>query len=100
VRSCAHRVRVNRIGPWDDESRFAVGRDDVPALANDEVAQLFQDAHGVLMPDARKLGQISDGHLGFADLEELGLVRFRREPFPDRFLDVDQRFLAVLPCSF
>jgi hypothetical protein len=30
----------------------------------------------------------SDGHLGFADLEELGLVRFRREPFPDRLPDV------------
>ena len=63
-------------------------------------AKLFKDAHGGLVPDTRKLGFNLDGHFGFADFEELGFVRFRREPFPDRVLDVGQGLLAVLPCEW
>jgi hypothetical protein len=68
----------------------------MPARPDDALAQLFKEAHGVMMPHTGKLGHGSDGHFGFGDLEQLGLVRFRREPFPDRFLNVDQGFLAVL----
>jgi len=92
----AHRVGVNRIGTRDGEPGIAVGHDDVPALADDSEAKLFKDPHGVLMPHTRELGPNLDGHFGFADLEELGFVRFRREPFPDRHLDVGQGFLAGL----
>ena len=73
-----------------------VGHDDVPALADDSEAKLFKDAHGVLMPHTRELGHNLDSHFGFADFEELGFVRFRREPFPDRLPDVGQGFLAGL----
>jgi hypothetical protein len=37
-----------------------------------------ENAGGDLMPPAGKLGHGSDSHFDFADLEELGLVSFRR----------------------
>jgi len=48
------------------------------------------------MQHSRELGHNLDGHFGFGDLEELGFGHFRREPFPDRRLDVGQGFLAGL----
>jgi len=52
----------------------------VPALVMDSEAKLFKARYGVLMPHTGSLGDRLDGHFGFADLEELGFVRFRREP--------------------
>ena len=66
------------------------------ALANDTEAELLEAAHGVLMPHTGKLGHGSDGHFGFAYPEELGLVGFRRKPFPNCLSYVGQGFFACL----
>ena len=87
---------VNRISTGGGEPGFVVGHNDMPALAQDMEAKLFEDADGVLMPDTGQLGHNSDGHCGFADLEELRLVRFRCKPFPDRLLDIGESFRAGL----
>jgi hypothetical protein len=50
---CAHSVRINWVCARDGQSDFAIGHDDVAALADDMEAELLKNAHGILMPDTR-----------------------------------------------
>ena len=65
----------------------------MPALPDDSIAELFKDPNGVLMTDPGSFG-ISDHDFGFAHLEKLRLVGFRRQPFLNRLANVLQGFLA------
>ena len=56
--NASHRVRVYRICPRNNQPRFTVGHDDMPALPDDAVAELFKHANGVLMPDPGKFRHI------------------------------------------
>ena len=56
--NAAHGVWVDRIGPWNNQPRFAVGHDKMPALPDDSIAEFFKYANGVLMPDTGKFRHI------------------------------------------
>jgi hypothetical protein len=49
-----HSDRVDGIVAGNDESLFAIGHHDMPALPGDAVAKFFKNADGVALIDARK----------------------------------------------
>ena len=83
----------------NDEPLFAVGHHDMPALPGDVVAELFKNADGVALADARKFRHRSNGDefagktsafgCGFAP----GIFLGDFEPETDGFTDVGQSFI-------
>src|SRR5438552_2879090 len=51
----AHRDCVNWVVAWNGEAGLAVGHHDMSALAGNPVTELFKDADGVALADARNL---------------------------------------------
>ena len=53
----AHRVGVDRVGSWNSEDARPIGHHHVPALAKHAEAGLLECANGLLVRNARELGQ-------------------------------------------
>jgi len=83
----------------NDEPLFAVGHHDVSALPGDMVAELFKNADGVALADARNFWHNSNGDefagktpaLGFGVAPRIFFGDF--EPELNGFANVGQRFI-------
>jgi hypothetical protein len=108
--SCAfgnrtHRDCINGIVAWNDEPLFAVGHHDVSALPGNVVAELFKNADGVTLADARNFWHNSNGNkfagetraLGFGFAPGIFFSDF--EPELDGFADVGQRLVMRRPLA-